>query len=402
MEEQAEMPTISHQTTSINLRDYQIEAKNKFFEKNMHGTFLYATGTGKTEVAIGIIDEYLKKFPDAQILFLVPRITLVEQTQERLRKYNFESGMYYSLEKDLSKHIVISTYQSVSQMLDILDTFSFVIYDEVHLASDYAEVYAQIMYRCIAQKKHMLCLTATIDTGNYERYGTILESCPVLNEITLREAINKDYLTQVVIEDHSISLSGENQSLYAEYSEVIREVSRTLGTSNPRDMVTYLHHGNKDAARWFKAVQARKLVMEYNEEKIEKAISLINSFNNEQTIVFCERTVTLEKLKELLGDKFEYITAKTGKKKRQQILDNFGKTFSVIGTVHTLDLGYDVPNLRHGIVIASNKNETTIVQRIGRLVRKSDGKASAKVYVIYARGTHETNTYRQIKKLVNI
>jgi len=285
-------------------------------------------------------------------------------------------------------------------MTYIVENFDLIIFDEVHLASDYADTYSQIMRAGAEKGLDMLCLTATIDKNNYERYGTILETCPVLDEIKLKSAIEKDYLSKVEVEDHSIQFAPETRRLYDEYSRNIRELSSALGTSNPRDIQMMLKRGVREAGAWFKNVQARKLITEYNEEKVSKVYDLIKSFNGEQTIVFCERGQTLELLKERMGDCFNFITAKTGKKKRKEILENFGKTFSVIGTVHTLDLGYDVPNIRHGIVIASNKNETTIVQRIGRVVRKAEGKALSKIYVVYAKGTHESDLYMRIKNAI--
>jgi len=385
---------------SVNLRDYQENAKDKFFNANKRGTFLFATGTGKTEIAIGIMEKYLTDQPEGRVLFLAPRITLVEQTTERIRGYGLVAGSYYSLEKELEHPIIVSTYQSISKELHLINEFDFLIFDEVHLASDYASKFSEIMKIANDQGLSMLCLTATLDKFNYERFGTILETCPVLGEINLNEAINNDYLSPVVVEDHSVNLSPTNKRLYDEYSQMIRDLSDSLGTSDPRNIQTMLKRGIWQAGKWFKTVQARKLLMEYNEEKANKVYDLVKTFNNEQTIVFCERVQTLELLKEKLGDCFEYITAKTGKKKRKEILENFGKTFNVIGTVHTLDLGYDVPNIRHGIVVASNKNETTIVQRIGRVVRKAEGKTISKIYVVYAKGTHENDLYDRIKEAI--
>ncbi len=385
---------------SVNLHDYQQLASDKFFDAGKRGTLLYATGTGKTEIAIGVIERYIKEKPSANILFIAPRITLVEQTAERMEGYGLTVGKYYSEEKDLEQKITISTYQSISKMSYIVENFDLIIFDEVHLASDYANTYSQIMKAGAEKGLDMLCLTATIDKNNYERYGTILETCPVLDEIKLKVAIEKDYLSKVEVEDHSITFAPETRRLYDEYSRNIRDLSNSLGTSNPREIQGLLRRGVREAGMWFKNVQARKLITEYNEEKVSKVYDLIKSFNGEQTIVFCERVQTLELLKERMGDCFDFITAKTGKKKRKAILENFGKTFHVIGTVHTLDLGYDVPNIRHGIVIASNKNETTIVQRIGRVVRKAEGKALSKIYVVYAKGTHESDLYMRIKKAI--
>ncbi len=385
---------------SVNLHDYQQEASDKFFNAGKRGTLLYATGTGKTEIAIGIIERYLKENKGANVLFIAPRITLVEQTHERMAKYGLESGMYYSEEKDLEKNVTISTYQSIAKLTYIVENYDLIVFDEVHLASDYAEKYSEIMKLGHKHGKDMLCLTATLDENDQERYGTVLETCPVLDKINLNSAIKKKYLSALTIEDHSVELVPENKRAYNELSSEIRSISNELGTSNPREMSMMLKRGQWQAGKWFKAVQARKLLTEYNEEKMDKVKELVDGFNGEQTIVFCERVPTLELLKEKLGDKFEFITAKTGKKKRKEILENFGKTFSVIGTVHTLDLGYDVPDIKHGIIVASNKNETTIVQRIGRVVRKAEGKTMSKIYVIYAKGTHEHDLYMRIKKAV--
>ncbi len=88
---------------SVSLHDYQQLASDKFFNANKRGTFLFATGTGKTEIAIGIIERYLEENKGANVLFIAPRINLVEQTHERMAKYGMESGMYYSEEKDLEK-----------------------------------------------------------------------------------------------------------------------------------------------------------------------------------------------------------------------------------------------------------------------------------------------------------
>src|SRR3989304_2722571 len=120
---------------SVNLRDYQTDAKDKFFNANKRGTFLFATGTGKTEIAIGIMEQYLQERKEVKILFLAPRITLVEQTTERIRGYGLIAGSYYSLERELEQPIIVSTYQSISNELHIINEFDFIVFDEVHLAS---------------------------------------------------------------------------------------------------------------------------------------------------------------------------------------------------------------------------------------------------------------------------
>jgi superfamily II DNA or RNA helicase len=384
---------------NLSLFSHQREAVDIFFNNQLRGSLLFATGTGKTEIAIGIIQKY-----EGRVLFLAPIINLVEQTHERLKKYDIDSGMYYTHEKTLDKRIVISTYQSVSSNLDIINNFDLVIFDEAHLCSLSAKKFSQIVKKCHELNKHMLSLTATLDTTN-KKYELILEACPVLKKIELNEAIENGHLTPIEIHDKGIDFTVENKRKYLELSDGIRNLSNMLGTSNPVEIATILKSNSynertKLAASWLKKVNERKKMMELNEEKTNMVLEILGTTNNEQTIIFTERIDTLENLKQILGNRFEYISAKTKKKDRLEILSNFGKTFNIIGTVHTLDLGYDVPNIKHGIILASNKNQNTIVQRIGRVVRKSEGKTISKIYIVYARNTHEEQLYQMIKDVV--
>ena len=68
----------------------QIEAVDAWTTNGYRGSIIYSTGTGKTEIAF----ECAKRAAEAQdhnssfnILFLVPRIVLVQQNINRLIKY---------------------------------------------------------------------------------------------------------------------------------------------------------------------------------------------------------------------------------------------------------------------------------------------------------------------------
>lgn len=73
----------------INLNNKQDKAINDFFHysnNNINKFILYGvTGSGKTEIYIKIIDEYLKK--DKQILILLPDITLTSQIYARMENH---------------------------------------------------------------------------------------------------------------------------------------------------------------------------------------------------------------------------------------------------------------------------------------------------------------------------
>src|SRR5438552_17494740 len=72
------------------------------------------------------------------ILFLVPRIVLIQQNINRLIKYGIpvdRVGAYFGERKEI-REITISTYQSAISDLDLINSSSMIIFDEVHLVSD--------------------------------------------------------------------------------------------------------------------------------------------------------------------------------------------------------------------------------------------------------------------------
>jgi superfamily II DNA or RNA helicase len=54
-----------------------------------------------------------------------------------------------------------------------------------------------------------------------------------------------------------------------------------------------------------------------------------------------------------------------------------------------LEIGYDVPQVRIAIILASTSNMNQAAQRVGRILRKSEGKHSALIYTVYLSDTHD-------------
>ncbi|CAK8163002.1 Primosomal protein N' [Candidatus Xenohaliotis californiensis] len=83
--------TIKHtNSTNTNLSDVQLNAANKLYSaisnKCYSTTLLYGVvGSGKTEIYLYCIKKFLQKNPLAQILILVPEITLISQAIKQLK-----------------------------------------------------------------------------------------------------------------------------------------------------------------------------------------------------------------------------------------------------------------------------------------------------------------------------
>ena len=194
---QSRLPSISLLQFPFTLKEDQIAAVDAWINNNYRGTILYSTGTGKTEIAfecakrrsiyrqfssIDSVRDDNKVYnvlplntntnslpeiastatPDKakgfsinknnppesnincyffNILFLVPRISLIGQTIKRLLSYGIPEekiGAYFGERKEI-REIIISTYHSVVRNLDIIRRSEMVIFDEVHLIRDTAK-----------------------------------------------------------------------------------------------------------------------------------------------------------------------------------------------------------------------------------------------------------------------
>jgi superfamily II DNA or RNA helicase len=120
-------------------------------------------------------------------------------------------------------------------------------------------------------------------------------------------------------------------------------------------------------------------------------------------MVFSETIDSINKLKDMLelyGTKSKVIDSKTSSSKRQKILDQWGKEFYPLLSVHTLEIGFDMPHVRIEIILATTSNMNQVVQRIGRVIRKHEGKDLALIYVIYISDTKDDDILQIIRKAI--
>ena len=208
------MPLLSHPAISylkfpFSLKNDQLEAVHAWIANGFRGTVVYSSGTGKTEIAFECArraaaaanastifatttDKECSSPPPPpsapgyssssfNILYLVPRIVLIEQNFRRLLAYRLPKeriGEYYGERKEI-REITISTYQSVINNLDLIRKANMVIFDEVHLISDTAKTFSKIFDTVVKDhSKSILGLTATINEQDYRRYNTIMTVLP--------------------------------------------------------------------------------------------------------------------------------------------------------------------------------------------------------------------------------
>jgi superfamily II DNA or RNA helicase len=419
-------PCVLNLTFPFDLTRDQLAAVDAWVSNGYKGSIIYSTGTGKTEIAyecakrratenltynnaenVNASSNSGSRYAEStvpSILFLVPRIILIEQNFRRLLSYHIPEesiGVYFGERKEV-REITISTYQSIINNLELIRSADTIVFDEMHLLTDSAMTLRKMFYLLnkeehnSSHKKALLGLTATIDE-QHPNYNTIVSLLPPVKKYMIRDAVQDGRLAKPIVIPIRTRLTVEEKSLYNSYSNKIRKISNELNISDPQSMSMVLRKGGisaKLARSWFENVRNRKNLINSAQNKISAAVELIATRHpSERIMVFSETIESIKKLKETLelekGIKSMTIESKLKSKERQEILSRWGTDFYPLLSVHTLEIGYDVPQVRIAIILASTSNMNQAAQRVGRILRKTEGKHSALIYTVYLSDTHD-------------
>jgi superfamily II DNA or RNA helicase len=403
-------PAISTIHFPFELKNDQLEAAKAWIDNGCRGSVIFSTGTGKTEIAFECARRAAKLSGQDRftILFLVPRIVLIEQNVRRLRRYGVSDdhiGIYYGERKDI-REITISTYQSAINNYNLIRSANMVVLDEVHLVSESAVAFDSIFDVIVEDsRKAILGLTATINEKD-PRYQTILTVVPPVKKYMIKDAVTDGRLAKPIVKPVEVSFTSEEQKSYDEASAAIKDISRKLQAYDPLKMTKILMRGGSRATMakiWFAHVRKRKELLSATRQKLLKAADLVKNHIGERIMIFSETIDSIQQLKAILeanGIPAQTIHNGIKPKERREILESWGKDYFPLLSVHTLEIGYDVPQVGIAIIIASTSNMNQVAQRIGRVIRKADGKDQALVYVVYVRGTKDDNVLKVVKAAV--
>ena len=433
-------PVILQLRFPFKLKTDQVKAVEAWLANNCRGSIIYGSGTGKTEIAFECAkravatmgnpssrgedstttynDDGSNRISNIQgsfnILILVPRIVLVDQNYKRLVSYGIppeKIGRYFGEKKEI-REITISTYHSAignKRNLEIIKRANMVVFDEVHMASATARAFSRI-FDVVAEDKDraLLGLTATIDEHDPAN-STIMALIPPVRKYLIKNAVEDGRLARPIIFPLKVTLTTKEQRAYEEYSKKIRTISARFKRYNANTMMELLKSRGGgfprwQARAWFLNVRKRKTLLASADNKLATVVELIKEKHNQQKVmVFSETLESIRKLKQLLkieGIDSALIDSKIPSVKRQKMLSQWGSKFYPLLSVHTLEIGYDVPEVGVEIILASTSNMNQIVQRIGRVLRKVEGKNSALVYIIYVSETRDSNILAVVKKAI--
>jgi superfamily II DNA or RNA helicase len=404
---------ISQLKFPFSLKEDQIDAVNAWIDNDFRGTIVYSTGTGKTEIAFECAKRVACRYSSSStmnVLLMVPRIILIEQNIKRLVSYGIPKdkiGAYFGERKEI-REITICTYQSIIRNLDIIRRSNMVIFDEIHLIRDTAKIFSKLFDVVIEDhKKAILGLTATLDEKDLSKYNTILTLLPPVKRYPIKNAVNDKRLAKPIVIPLKVNLTEKEQNDYDTYSAKIKKISNRFKKYDAESMTGLLRKGgfaSGMAKAWFLNIRKRKLLLSCAENKLLSALNLITKkFPNEKIMIFSETIDSISKLRDMLeleGTKAMIIDSNTNSRKRQSILNQWGKEFYPLLSVHTLEIGFDIPQVRIEVILATTSNMNQVIQRIGRVIRKQEGKDLALIYVIYVSDTKDDKIHDIVKKAI--
>jgi len=409
------------------LKDDQREAVNAWLNNNFRGSIIYSTGTGKTEIAFECARRLaeikynndimcyskdtrgVKPNQKFRILFIVPRIVLIDQNVNRLVRYGLprESiGTFFGEQKEI-REITISTYQSVINRLDLIRDSDMIILDEIHLLSETAKEFSKI-FDIINENptKGILGLTATINE-NDSRYNTIIKTLPPVKKYLIKDAVTDGRLAKPQVVSVPVNFTDSEKKIYNETSTKISSLSRKLGVFDPKRISILLFKGGynaKLAKLWFENVRKRKELLGSAQNKMLSAANIVKKHPSEPIMIFSETIESIKKLEKILESNAiasRSIHNKIPVNQRKRILEEWGKEYYPLLSVHTLEIGYDIPEVRIAIIISNSSNFNQVAQRIGRVIRKTHRKNYALIYVIYIRDSKDSSTLRMVKSTID-
>lgn len=356
--------------------DYQIDAAKKIL-KLKRSVSEIATSAGKTLI-IFMIFTYLKQRKNYKnFLFIVPNISLIEQTIDKFEKYsddfnlvNYKFQMILSGESKERKsdcNIVIGTYQSLSKLNNhFFDDIDGVCVDESHYTS---AVSIQKILNKMKNTHFRFGVSGTTKVKNVDNAGsfTIQGSLgPFCNSVTNHFLTTKGYTTPVEVRALVLNY------LKPELKEKLRNIKY-----------------NKSAKPTTLLKIERKIVTEHT-RRFRFLIDKIKSSSGNNLVLFADVSGKYghriyEKLCEELDDSKQifYIDGSTPKEIREVYRNEAAKNDTetiIVASFGVFSTGIDIPNINNIFLTESFKSQVIIKQSIGRGMRKDGVKTKVVVY----------------------
>jgi superfamily II DNA or RNA helicase len=374
---------------TITMRAYQKRALDSWDKAGRRGVIVLPTGAGKTVIAMKAIEQV-----NRPTIIIVPTLDLLEQWRRRIEEeLSIAVGVYGGGESSV-KAVTVSTYESAYLRAGELgNMFSLIVFDEVHHLP--AESFRQIAEMFTAPNR--MGLTAT-----YEREDMLHAELPrLIGGVVYRlnsEDLAGRFLSNYKIEKLTVELTEEEKAEYERDYQIFTDYleRNRIWLRSPRDFQRFIMRTSRDSqARQALLARNRAILIAFNSQaKIDKLEEILHSNPDDRILVFTQHNDLVYRISRRFL--IPFITHTTAKEERYEVLKGFREgRFRAIVTSKVLDEGIDVPEASVGVIVSGTGSSREFVQRLGRLLRKSEEKGEARLIELVSRETSEIRTSKR-------
>lgn len=408
------------------IRDYQSNALRNWWE-HRKGILEHATGSGKTLTAIYGITKIFQKIEDKNNLIAiisVPYQILADQWSDELKLFNINAIKCYgdskkwiskvknriaeaemSSKKELISLVVVipslfgNKFEEVNEIIEEKKIRTIFVGDECHeLATRNLDKLPKAMYKMglsatpFVERDDPKTITKNNNLKSY--FGEIVD------KFTLADALEKDYLCPYEYHPIFIQLNEDEQD---EYLKLSQQIAACMEADDDR------------ALKILNGMRARLLGSA--EEKFIKLKSLAVKLNKpHNTIVFCGDGKTEESLESEIKDKIKVLkilreldwdvsefTAEVNSRVRKVRIQDFkDQDLNALVAIKVLDQGVNIPAITTAIILASTRSKRQYIQRLGRVLRKSQNKDISYIYdfIVMPRNNQFTALSESLQNLI--
>lgn len=390
------------------LYPWQQEALKAWHSNGRRGVVEAVTGSGKTRVGIAAAFEAVRQ--GIKVLILVPTAELQRQWLVSLRR-DLPAARRGALGDGRSDSlddvdILVAIVHSASNRETLRShKAGLIIADECHR-------YAAPMFTGALQEGYAwrLGLTATFERADGEHENLLTPYFGgVIYNLWYDRALRDQVIAPFDIALVGVDLVPSEQADYDEFSAVMVEAALNLESYAgiprrpfPQFIAAVAALAASDspsreatiARKYMRAMSSRLTLLAEAKTKYLALAALKETVDQSHgTLVFTQTQESARRAQELytaLGSKASAVFSGMAKDDRRQGMEDFRSGASqILAAPRLLDEGIDVPEADLGIIVAANRSQRQMVQRLGRVIRKKADGRPGRLVVLYSKGTVE-------------
>jgi len=361
---------------------HQTEAIAAWKARGMRGVVVLPTGAGKSYVAEMAIREAQRS-----ALVVAPTLDLMNQWYDVLRTaFDAPVGLLGGGYVD-PRDLTVATYDSAYLHMERLgDRWGLVIFDEVHHLP--GPSFLQGAECSVAP--YRLGLTATLERADGREALLTDRVGPVVYARGIKDLAG-EYLAAYDVQSVFVDLTDDEAARYAEarglYRDFLYDSRINMGAPDGWSRFLQLSARSPEGRRAFLAYRTQRQISLASEGKLAVLEGLLRQHARDRVLIFTNDNDTVYTISRTFL--IPALTHQTDLKERREHLARFNDgQYPALVTSRVLNEGVNIPAANVAIVLSGTASVREHVQRLGRVLRRQEGKR-ATLYEVITRGTAE-------------